>query len=140
MMEPDTLLELMRTRRSIRRFVDRSVPPGLLEKILEVGRWAPSNHNRQGYRFLVVEDSEELRAIANRVRSSLLEKFHRSARWPDDLIDDFVDHAAWFGAAPCAIVVFHRRPVAVAGALLEDVPGADVVSGEPLSAAWRSRT
>jgi nitroreductase len=36
----DDLLELMKTRRSIRRYQDKDVSDELLEKIMEAGRWA----------------------------------------------------------------------------------------------------
>ena len=38
----DTLLALMRGRRSIRRYLDRPVPREVLLRLLEAARWAPS--------------------------------------------------------------------------------------------------
>jgi len=39
MMQIDELLELMRRRRSIRRFKPDPVPDEYIDKILEAGRW-----------------------------------------------------------------------------------------------------
>lgn len=50
------ILEIIKTRRSIRRFLDRTIPDDLVEKILEAGRWAPSGLNNQPWRFAVVAD------------------------------------------------------------------------------------
>jgi nitroreductase len=58
------LLELMKTRRSIRRYQDRDVPDELLEKIMEAGRWAPSGDNGQPWRFIVVRDLETKKALS----------------------------------------------------------------------------
>ncbi|MGL4647861.1 MAG: nitroreductase family protein [Caldilineaceae bacterium] len=52
-----TLLTLMRARRSVRRYVDRPIARPLLEALLEAATWAPSAHNRQPWRFAVVESA-----------------------------------------------------------------------------------
>lgn len=44
----------MRTRRSIRRYDDQPVPQELIEQLLEAATWAPSAHDRQPWRFVVV--------------------------------------------------------------------------------------
>ncbi|MDW8326199.1 MAG: nitroreductase family protein [Anaerolineales bacterium] len=48
-------LDLFRTRRSIRRYTAQPVPRETVERLLEAARWAPSAHNRQPWRFVVVE-------------------------------------------------------------------------------------
>ena len=58
------LLELMKTRRSIRRYQQKDVPDELLEKIMEAGRWAPSGDNGQPWRFIVVRDLETKKALS----------------------------------------------------------------------------
>jgi nitroreductase len=50
------VFEAIRNRRSIRRYTGEPVEPGLLEKVLEAARLAPSANNRQEWRFVVVTD------------------------------------------------------------------------------------
>lgn len=52
----ETLLEFLKTRRSIRRFKPDPVPKELLLKILNTARYAPSAGNRQPWIFVVIED------------------------------------------------------------------------------------
>lgn len=59
----DELLELIRTRRSIRKYKPDDVPDELINKILEAGRWAPSGENSQPWRFIVVRDRERIRQM-----------------------------------------------------------------------------
>ncbi len=59
-MEAKQLLELIKSRHSIRRYSQRQVDDDLLEQILEAGRWAPSGQNNQPWRFVVVR-SESVR-------------------------------------------------------------------------------
>jgi len=53
------LLELIKTRSSIRTFIDKPVEDGKIAKILEAGRWAPTSGNKQPWRFLVVRDKQK---------------------------------------------------------------------------------
>lgn len=53
------------TRRSVRRFLPDPVPPGVLSRILETARFAPSAHNRQPWRFAAVVTEEQKRRLAD---------------------------------------------------------------------------
>src|SRR5208283_1445859 len=57
-MNIDEFLELVHTRRSIRRFKSDPIPQDVLEKILEAGRWAMSGANAQPWEFVVVRDDK----------------------------------------------------------------------------------
>ena len=50
------ILDIIRTRRSVRRFDDKPVPEELLSEILEAGRWAPSGMNNQPWKFAIIEN------------------------------------------------------------------------------------
>lgn len=57
--------EAIRTRKSVRSYLDRAVEPEKLERILEAGRLAPSANNRQEWRFVVVTDADTRRRLAD---------------------------------------------------------------------------
>jgi F420 biosynthesis protein FbiB-like protein len=71
-----TVREAMRSRRSIRRYTAHPVPRALIEDLLESARWAPSAHNRQPWRFVVLTDSaaraQLAAAMAARLRADRL--------------------------------------------------------------------
>jgi nitroreductase len=52
------VLEAIKTRRSVRKFLDRPVEPEKLQVVLEAARMAPSWANMQCWRFVVVQDQE----------------------------------------------------------------------------------
>jgi len=62
-------------RRSIRRYRVEPVPHVLVEAVLDAAIWAPSAHNRQPWRFAVIEtqaQKEQLaQAMGNRLRRDL---------------------------------------------------------------------
>ena len=60
----DALLALMKSRRSVRRYLPDPVPDEMLQQILEAGRWAPSANNQQPWAFIVVQDEEIRQQVA----------------------------------------------------------------------------
>lgn len=57
-------LEAIRDRRSIRRYQRKDVPDDKLAQVLEAGRWAPSAHNSQPRKFVVVRDEKTRKELA----------------------------------------------------------------------------
>ncbi len=78
-----TLTEVLKTRKSVRRFADRPVPREIVDRLLELAATAPSSKNSRSTRFLVVDDRETLEKIA--------------------LMRDF--GSTFVAKAPCAIIV-----------------------------------
>jgi len=58
------ILELIKTRRSIRKYKLDPIPEEEINKILEAGRWAPSASNRQPWSFIVLRSEETKRKLA----------------------------------------------------------------------------
>lgn len=61
---PESLLTLLKSRRSIRRYRSDPVPDEMVEQLLEAGRWAPSASNRQPWDFIVVRDEAIRQQVA----------------------------------------------------------------------------
>lgn len=58
-------LELLKGRRSIRKYKSTPVEPEKLEKCLEAARWAPSASNKQPWEFLIVTDEATRKKLAD---------------------------------------------------------------------------
>ena len=58
------VMEAIRKRRSVRSYKDRPVEREKLDKILEAARLAPSASNRQEWRFIVVQDKDTRKRLA----------------------------------------------------------------------------
>ncbi len=103
--QADPLLRLIRERRSIRRFEDRPVPRPVLERLLQAACWAPSAHNRQPWRFIVLagaEDKQRLaEAMAARLRADL-----RADGWDEATVNRDVERSCQrLTSAPTVILV-----------------------------------
>lgn len=53
-----TVIEVIKSRRSIRKYQDIVIPDAVLTEIIECARLAPSGHNAQPWRFVIVTDKE----------------------------------------------------------------------------------
>lgn len=60
------------SRRSIRRYQNREVPPDLVWRILHAAHWAPSAHNRQPWRFVVIGRGPRRERLARRMAERLV--------------------------------------------------------------------
>ncbi len=59
------ILEVIRTRRSIRQYEPDPISEEEIDKILEAGRWAPSADNSQPWRFIVLRSREVRKKLAD---------------------------------------------------------------------------
>lgn len=72
---PDTLQLLIRERRSTRLFIDKLVSREQLLKIIEAGRYGPTDTNRQDVNFVVVSDKDKVSELRSLVESYMEKSF-----------------------------------------------------------------
>jgi nitroreductase len=63
--EYEKLLEIVKNRRSVRRFKSDPIPDEYIDKIIEVARWAPSGFNTQPWEFVVLKDKKHRQKIVD---------------------------------------------------------------------------
>lgn len=68
----DVLLEVIRTRRSVRRFKPDTIPEEVLQQIFEAARWAPTNCNKQLWRMVVIDKQEVKETLVREAGASTL--------------------------------------------------------------------
>jgi nitroreductase len=71
-MKYEELLELVKNRRSIRRFKPDPIPDEYVEKIIDVAHWAPSGFNQQPWEFVVIKNPELKKQIGDYCKEQLL--------------------------------------------------------------------
>ena len=104
----DLLMNVIRDRRSIRKFKADPVSHADIERILEAARWAPTAGNRQGFRFLVVTSPEVIESMARAVEEACRRALDRVR---DDVLHDaqrYMDSFTHFRAAPVVFAPIHR--------------------------------
>jgi nitroreductase len=54
----EDIIDVLTSRKSIRRYKPDPVPDEIIDKILEAARWAPTGENYQPWRFIVIRDQK----------------------------------------------------------------------------------
>jgi len=108
------LEQLIKTRRSIRRYEDRPVPEELLLTAVELATWAPSSGGKQGWHFHIVTN----RDLIDRVAAAVQDRTDLMANWPEaephrTAIDRWKITSAFFRSAPALIAVSMSEYVSV---------------------------
>ncbi|MGB9640325.1 MAG: nitroreductase family protein [Anaerolineales bacterium] len=62
--------ECLKTRRSVRYFQEWKIDHQIIEQILELAQWAPSAHNTQPWRFVVLENESTRQKLAEALGES----------------------------------------------------------------------
>lgn len=108
------LLELIKTRRSIRKYLPRHVERETLEKIVEAGLYAPNPGGRQGTRILMLEDPgliEQIGIVNANCENRNWGGSSVSAEQPS-IIDDLSIRSGFYGCQALGIVCVPRQMAA----------------------------
>ncbi|MBW1855238.1 MAG: nitroreductase family protein, partial [Deltaproteobacteria bacterium] len=58
------MLNLIKTRRSIRQFISQKIEDEKLNQIIEAGTWAPSGLNNQPWKIAIIKDPHTRNSLA----------------------------------------------------------------------------
>lgn len=64
------LFSIIRDRRSIRKYEKKHVPQALIEDVLVAAGWAPSAHNAQPWRFMILTEDSAKKKLAESMAES----------------------------------------------------------------------
>lgn len=101
--------EIIKDRRSIRKYEDRDVPEELVREIVENALWAPSGMNRQNWDVVVVRGGEKDRLLeviagAGDYLRPRLEKI-----FPEKMVNLTLQFFKNLGGAPVILLVYMPR-------------------------------
>ena len=82
-------MDIIETRKSVRKYLDKEIPNDVLKQILEAGRLAPSWMNSQPWKFIVVKN-QEIKNLLSKLSSN-----QPHVRYADTVIVCVADNNAW---------------------------------------------
>lgn len=103
--EAASLFNLIKTRRSIRRYTSEPIPPETIRRLLEAAAWAPSAHNRQPWRFAVLTTPTDKARLAEAMGQQLRADRTADGDDPEDIDRDVARSYARLTGAPVLVVV-----------------------------------
>ncbi|MCJ7568269.1 MAG: nitroreductase family protein [Anaerolineales bacterium] len=98
------LNRLIQERRSIRRFNGSSIPPEILQRVLEAATMAPSAHNRQPWRFVILTTLEDKQSLANALGERLREDRLADGDDPNQIARDVAQSIERISSAPVVVI------------------------------------
>jgi nitroreductase len=102
------ILELMQSRRSIRKFLPKMPERALLDQLIEAAVSAPSASNKQPWRFLVVTNPEIKARMASAIRSAVQRVATHIEPQFGSAFRAYGDYFTRFETAPVVIVPLYR--------------------------------
>ncbi len=119
MIVQDELYELMKTRRSVRKFQDKPVPEDLLVKAIEMAAWAPNGGNYQPWKFLIITNKGLIQKLADEVKG----KTELMSSWPEakpfgEIVERWRRTSDFFRGAPACIAVLMSKYNSIADQVL----------------------
>jgi len=102
-----SVTDAIKNRRSTRKYSPKPIPKKILTEILEAARWAPSAHNAQPWRFIILTDVSAKRALAKAMMKA----------WIKDLTADKVNVENREEMTKASIQRFAHAPVLVLACL-----------------------
>jgi F420 biosynthesis protein FbiB-like protein len=99
-----TLYRIIQERRSIRRFDGSAIPPETLQRVLEAATTAPSAHNRQPWRFVIITTLEDKRSLANVLGEELREDRLTDGDDPGQIEKDVTQSIERIAGAPVVVI------------------------------------
>jgi len=104
--EPLEVKKLIKTRRTVRKFLRKEVEREKIRELIEAATWAPSAHNSQPWRFFVIT-SEKTKEAFSLAMARKWEKDLRQDKVDETIIKQLIeDSHERFISSPVIIVVF----------------------------------
>jgi nitroreductase len=114
-MDMNPVLENIKTRRSVRSYLDKPVPKELIQKVLEAGNYAPTGNNRQAWRFVVVTNDEIRGKLYNTAYANWKRFFENIRQNNPDHFEKVKHYGEMkdpvYYEAPCIIFVIGSSPL-----------------------------
>jgi nitroreductase len=98
------VIEAIKSRRSIRKYLPEQLKDGELQAILEAGNYAPSAHNEQSWHFTVIRNKELLDRMSAKAKEAMAAQ---GTDWVKTMGGNKDFHL--FYHAPAVIVVSMRK-------------------------------
>lgn len=132
-----TLLNTIRNRRSIRKFSDKPVDEQLIKLMVEAAGNAPSNSNRQPWKFIAVSSASVKKLLTGSMRQEWDKRLtHLENEEIRSETANYVGAFEFMGKAPVIIVALCKRPSLMVEAMSSATPAlTERLSGDCSSTA-----
>ena len=97
-----SLLDELKSRRSVRKYQPKSIPQKLIKGVLTAASWAPSAHNAQPWRFIVLTEASSKRKLAGAMAQAWAVDMAKDGQKIDET--NLLERVERFATAPILIL------------------------------------
>ncbi|UCH93105.1 MAG: nitroreductase family protein [Candidatus Aminicenantes bacterium] len=121
------LLKIIKERRSIREFTKAKINDEEITILIDAARYAPSNSNRQAWKFIILKSDRIKSEIAEAVKEKTV-KIKQGIEDKEflDMFGDYTKYFLVFSRAPIVIIVLYKTGLSIVDHVL---PGVDAGAG-----------
>lgn len=123
-MKKSNILDIIKSRRSIRKFTNETVPDDVIKTLIEAGSWAPNPSNLQSTKFIVVKSEAVKKSLANAVNKVISQL---EAIPINDEISQYLKTSRYY------FTFFENAPIVIAVAYKLRSPFIPSLSGVPVT-------
>ena len=99
------IMDVIKSRRSIRKYLDKPISKEVIDRLIEAAKWAPSGMNEQPWGFIVVQNKALIKELSDRAIpyiKGMIEGNPKYIRYKKRMkVKDF----SIFYYAPCVVMV-----------------------------------
>jgi F420 biosynthesis protein FbiB-like protein len=99
------VLDIIQSRRSLRRYLPDPIPPALINELLTAAIWAPSAHNRQPWRFVILDNASSRISLASAMGTRLRHDLEADSVAPEIIEQDVARSYDRLSSAPVIIAL-----------------------------------
>lgn len=104
-LESAELHRWLRARRSTRRFMAQPVPADMLARVLETAAYAPNAHNRQPWRFVILESEDSRRQLGEELGREFAAALQAEGLSAEQIAVQLARSTARLQEAPAAVLL-----------------------------------
>ncbi|HEX2865570.1 MAG TPA: nitroreductase family protein [Ignavibacteriales bacterium] len=115
------ILEIIKSRRSIRKFTGEKISDEEIICIIEAAGSAPSNSNRQPWKFIILKNEEKKKEVTQAVLNKI--EFLKTTPANDEIktvIDSYKDYLLFIKDAPVLIFALYKLPPLILSEFVRD--------------------
>jgi len=105
------IIDIIKARRSIRKYLDKPISKEIIDKLIEAAKWAPSGMNEQPWGFIVVQDKLLIKELSDRSIPYINKMIEGNPKFIGYKKRMKVKDFNIFYHAPCVIIILGRADV-----------------------------
>jgi len=105
----NNILDIIKSRRSIRQYLDKAISREIVDELIQAAKWAPSGMNEQPWGFIVAQDKALIKELSDRAIPYIIKMIEENPKFIRYKKRMKAKNFNIFYHAPCVIIIIGRQ-------------------------------